>query len=335
MAIGEAAKYAAERRQFGAADRVVRRHQAQDRRDDRRALRRREPALSDRRPDRRAHRRTRRPRPGGASRSRRSKNSRSRRRSRRSRAARCSDFVLDENIQIHGGNGFVRDYPAERHYRDARVNRIFEGTNEINRLLIPGMLRKRALKGDLADHLGREGAAGRAARTAGAADAGRRRARDERRAVAAFKKTALMVLGTALQTYGAKLADEQEVLMHPRRHPDRHLQRRQRGPAGDRRARDRPRIAARRRGARLRQRRRDADRPSARQALAAMVEGDTLHKKLTELRLLINARPINTVAPRRRLAEAAFKLVGIRSHGYRWGSQNDEEAFGIRENVRR
>src|SRR5262252_7733742 len=59
------------------------------------------------------------------------------------------NYVLDENIQIHGGNGFVRDYPAERHYRDARVNRIFEGTNEINRLLIPGMLARRALKGDI------------------------------------------------------------------------------------------------------------------------------------------------------------------------------------------
>src|SRR3989442_12155597 len=49
------------------------------------------------------------------------------------------DYVLDENVQIHGGNGFVRDYPAERHYRDQRVNRIFDATNQINRLLIPGM----------------------------------------------------------------------------------------------------------------------------------------------------------------------------------------------------
>ena len=59
------------------------------------------------------------------------------------------DYVLDENVQIHGGNGFVKDYAAERHYRDARVNRIFEGTNEINRLLVPGMLARRAIKGTL------------------------------------------------------------------------------------------------------------------------------------------------------------------------------------------
>src|SRR5476649_2710658 len=124
------------------------------------------------------------------------------------------NYVLDENIQIHGGNGYVHDYPAERHFRDARVNRIFEGTNEINRLLIPGMLIRRAVKGDLAlipaakalqeELLGPP--------SMPASDEGV--LADERRAVEAFKKTALMVFGVAMQTYGAKLTDEQEVLMH-------------------------------------------------------------------------------------------------------------------------
>ena len=123
------------------------------------------------------------------------------------------DFIIDENVQIHGGNGFVRDYPAERHFRDARVNRIFEGTNEINRMLIPGMLARRALKGGLplipaAKRLMDEIMAPPSleAPADGPLEA-------ERSAVGAMKKIALLVLGTAMQTYGQKMADEQEVLL--------------------------------------------------------------------------------------------------------------------------
>src|SRR5437588_5887173 len=123
------------------------------------------------------------------------------------------NFVLDENIQIHGGNGFVRDYPAERHFRDARVNRIFEGTNEINRLLIPGMLIRRAVKADLplipaAKALQDELLGPPSMPTMDDAPLA-----EERRAVEAFKKTALLVFGLAMQTYGMKLTEEQEVLM--------------------------------------------------------------------------------------------------------------------------
>jgi alkylation response protein AidB-like acyl-CoA dehydrogenase len=122
-------------------------------------------------------------------------------------------FVVDENVQIHGGNGFVRDYPAERHYRDARVDRIFEGTNEINRLLVPSMLIKRALKGGLplleAAKALQDEVLGPAAAAPLATDA----LAQARLTTAALKKTALLVLGAAVQRYREALADHQEVVM--------------------------------------------------------------------------------------------------------------------------
>src|SRR4029077_9705112 len=105
------------------------------------------------------------------------------------------NFVLDENIQIHGGNGFVRDYPAERHYRDARVNRIFEGTNEINRLLIPGMLARRAVKGELGIIPAAKALQDELLGPPSMPPSDDQPFADERRAMESFKKIALMVFG--------------------------------------------------------------------------------------------------------------------------------------------
>src|SRR3954471_13993019 len=224
------------------------------------------------------------------------------------------NYVLDENIQIHGGNGYVHDYPAERHFRDARVNRIFEGTNEINRLLIPGMLIRRAVKGDLglipaAMALQEELLGPPAMPAAGDADGV---LADEQRAVAAFKKTALMVFGLAMQTFGTKLTDEQEVVMHLAdisidvfSAESAVLRAQAAASSGAARASlhaDAARVFVNDAALRI-----DA---SARQALAATVDGDTLRATLAALRRLLKVAPINTVAARRRLADATVERGG-------------------------
>jgi len=210
------------------------------------------------------------------------------------------DFIVDENVQIHGGNGFVRDYPAERHYRDARVNRIFEGTNEINRLLIPGMLARRAVKGGLplipaAKRLMDEIMAPPSIESSsgGPLEA-------QGRAVSAFKKVALMVLGTAMQTFGEGLADEQEVLLAAAdiiidTYGAESAVRRARQSGG---ALHEAAAAVYVNDAATRV------EASAKTALAAMADGDTRRTLLAALRRLLKVAPINTVALRRQLADA-------------------------------
>jgi alkylation response protein AidB-like acyl-CoA dehydrogenase len=223
------------------------------------------------------------------------------------------DYVLDENVQIHGGNGFVRDYPAERHYRDARVNRIFEGTNEINRLLIPGMLAKRAAKNELPiiaaarklqDEL--------LSAPSGSLPSDEGPLAEERAAVDAFKKVGLMALGLAMQNYRDKLGDQQEVLtfladiLIDTFAADSAVLRAQ--SAARSRVSTAPlhadaaRVFVNDAAMRI-----DA---SARQALAAMTEGDTLRTMLAALRRVLKVTPVNTVAMRRRLADATVEKRG-------------------------
>jgi len=219
-----------------------------------------------------------------------------------------TDFVVDENVQIHGGNGFVRDYPAERHYRDARVNRIFEGTNEINRLLIPGMLIRRALKGGLPLLPAAKKLQDEILNPSMPEPVGEAPLESERRAVAAMKKVALMVLGTAMQTYGTKLTDEQEVqsmsadILIDVFAAESVLLRATACSADLPAGRDADLYGAAARVC-------ISDAASrveiaARTALAAMADGDTLRTLLAALRRILKVAPVNTVALRRQIADA-------------------------------
>ncbi len=124
------------------------------------------------------------------------------------------DYVVDEGVQIYGGMGYSADAPMDRAYRDSRINRIFEGTNEINRMLIVDMLLKRAMKGDL-DLMGPAmKVAGELMSVPdfGAEDTALFAA--EKKYIRNFKKAVLMVAGSAAQKLMMELAKEQEVLMN-------------------------------------------------------------------------------------------------------------------------
>ncbi len=125
------------------------------------------------------------------------------------------DYVVDEGVQIYGGMGFSAEGPMDRAYRDARINRIFEGTNEINRILTIDMLMKRAMKGTL-DLMNPAMAVQKelmAIPDFGATDDTALFAK-EKRALRNMKKAGLMVSGAAVQKFMMKLSEEQEVLMH-------------------------------------------------------------------------------------------------------------------------
>lgn len=120
------------------------------------------------------------------------------------------DFVADEALQLHGGYGYIKEYKVEQMYRDSRINRIFEGTNEVNRLLIPGGLLKKAGKGTLplGEHIAQAVAEMNNPKVGSIGIISR-----EIEAVNAIRRVFLLAVGVAIETFGEGLAEQQETLM--------------------------------------------------------------------------------------------------------------------------
>ena len=122
------------------------------------------------------------------------------------------DYVVDETMQIYAGYGFVEEYPAERAYRDARINRIFEGTNEINRLIITGFLLKRAMSGQLPLMPAIKKIMDEVLSGPSVGEEIEGPLAEERKLVASAKKLGLFVAGAATQKYMTAIQDQQEVM---------------------------------------------------------------------------------------------------------------------------
>ena len=215
------------------------------------------------------------------------------------------DYVVDETVQIYGGYGYQHDYPPERAYRDARINRIFEGTNEINRLLTTGMLLKRALSGRLA-------LLPAAQRLLGEVLSGSAASAD---AVGNIKKIALLTAGVAYQKYLAALAEQQEVVAgisniimeafaaetaQLRTSKLRTHKRNGRSPqAHSEQAEDMTAV--------LLYDSMNRAEVEAKTVLAACAEGDTLRTHLGVLRRFARQEPLDTIALRRRIARRVLE----------------------------
>jgi alkylation response protein AidB-like acyl-CoA dehydrogenase len=128
-------------------------------------------------------------------------------------ATEVLDYVVDEGVQLHGGYGFMQEYEIERMYRDSRINRIFEGTNEINRLLVPGTYLRKAMKGEL-PLLQRAQALQEELMMLMPEEVGDEPLAQEKYLVKNAKKIGLMLAGLAAQKFGKALEKEQEILVN-------------------------------------------------------------------------------------------------------------------------
>ena len=221
------------------------------------------------------------------------------------------DYVTDEMVQIYGGYGYSADYPAERAYRDTRINRIFEGTNEINRMLIPGRLMKAALSGRLALLPAAQALMDEILSPSMASfDLDESLLATEQKLAQNAKKVALMTLGTAAQKYMMGLSDQQEILMsvadiimdtYAMESAILRTKKMAAASGEDSAAQyaEITRVFCNDAIERI--------EAEAKNTLAAMAEGDELRTLLAALRRFTKMTPMNTVAARQRIAQAMIE----------------------------
>ena len=220
------------------------------------------------------------------------------------------DYVSDEAVQVFGGNGYSKDYPVERAYRDSRISRIYEGTNEINRLIISGQVLRRAVKGELALFPAAKKLMDEMLSPSMPEEAAEGTFSQERVALGNAKKAAIAVLGSAAQKYRDKVQEQQEVLAAASDiimeiyGMESVILRTEKFIAGRGEAACANHIDATRTFvndsiSRVEER--------AKTALAAMSEGDELRTMLAVLRRYMKYTPVNTVAARRRIADSMIE----------------------------
>ncbi len=226
-------------------------------------------------------------------------------------ASEMLDYIVDEALQIHGGYGYIHDYAIERGYRDSRMSRIVEGTNEINRLLIMDMLTKRAMKNRLPILAAAQKVANELPNLPPPMERDDGKLILQKERVERSKKMALFVAGAAVQKYGMKLAEEQEIISSI---SDMVIEIFAMESALLRAMKSIEKIGdekSRIQKAMVQVYVNDAfDRVEgfAKRALAAISKGDTLRTQLSNLKKLTRFIPVNTVALRREIANAVIKM---------------------------
>jgi alkylation response protein AidB-like acyl-CoA dehydrogenase len=221
------------------------------------------------------------------------------------------DYVVDETMQIYAGYGFVEEYPAERAYRDARINRIFEGTNEINRLIITGFLLKRAMSGQLPLMPAIKKLMDEVVSGPSLGDDVEGALAEERKLVAQAKKLGLFAAGSATQKYMQSIQDQQEVMgaiadMTIETYAmESAVLRAQKlvegkGEAGATLALAMTRVYLTQAMEKI--------EAAAKKVIAAVAEGDMLRTQLAILRRLAKYEPFNTIELRQQIAQRVIEV---------------------------